>query len=93
MIRVERSLIINRPPEVVGRDTERGVRLLGANDAIREQLGGGPPPEWLRLGDPFSEARRALGDDKYGEAWEAGRGLTVDEAIDLAVAEPAVPAE
>ena len=74
-------------------DAERGVRLLGANDAIREQLGGGPPPEWLRLGDPFSEARRALGDDKYGDAWEAGRGLTVDEAIDLAVAEPTAPAD
>ena len=71
-------------------DVERGVRLLGANDAIRERLGGGPPPEWLRLGDPLSDARRALGDEAYDDAWEAGRLLTVGEAVDLA-AEQAVP--
>jgi len=66
-------------------DADRGVRLLGANDAIRERLGGGPPPEWLRLGDPLTDARRSLGDDAYERAWEAGRDLTVDEAVALAV--------
>jgi predicted ATPase/class 3 adenylate cyclase len=70
-------------------DADRGVRLLGANDAIRERLGGGPPPEWLRLGDPLTDARRSLGDDAYERAWEAGRGLTVDEAVVLALREAA----
>jgi predicted ATPase/class 3 adenylate cyclase len=70
-------------------DADRGVRLLGANDAIRERLGGGPPPEWLRLGDPFTEARRILGDRAYERAWEQGRELTVDEAVALALGEPA----
>jgi non-specific serine/threonine protein kinase len=70
-------------------DAERGVRLLGANDAIREQLGGGPPPEWLRLGDPLEDARRSLGDAAYQQAWQAGRALSVDEAVALALRETA----
>jgi predicted ATPase/class 3 adenylate cyclase len=70
-------------------DAERGVRLLGANEAIREQLGGGPPPEWLRLGDPLADAKRSLGDEACQRAWEAGRDLTVDDAVALALRETA----
>ena len=62
-------------------ETERGVRLLGADDAIRERLGGGPPPEWLRLGDPLAEARLQLGKEAYDRAWAAERSMTVDDAI------------
>jgi predicted ATPase/class 3 adenylate cyclase len=65
-------------------DAERGVRLLGANDAIRERLGGGPPPEWLRLGDPLADARQALGEAAYASAWEEGRRLTLDDAVAMA---------
>jgi predicted ATPase/class 3 adenylate cyclase len=66
-------------------DVERGVTLLGANEAIREKLGGGPPPEWLRLGDPLAEAREVLGTDAFKAAWEAGRELSVDDAVALAL--------
>jgi hypothetical protein len=62
-------------------DAERGVRLLGANAAIRERLGGGPRPEWLRLGDPFGEARQLLAEEAYTQAWEAGPRMSVDEAV------------
>jgi predicted ATPase len=62
-------------------DTQRGVRLLGANAAIREQLGGGPPPEWLRLGDPLAEARAALDEATYQGAWEAGQRMTADQVV------------
>ena len=62
-------------------DAERGVRLLGANDAIRERLGGGPPPEWLRLGDPLADAKGTIGEAAYARAWEAGRRMSVDEAV------------
>jgi predicted ATPase len=68
-------------------DPLRGVKLLGANAAIRERLGGGPPPEWLRLGDPFGEARRELGETVYQQAWDDGRTMTVDEAVAEALAE------
>jgi hypothetical protein len=68
-------------------DTERGVRLLGANAAIRERLGGGPPPEWLRLGDPLSDARNVLSDDAYRRAWETGLAMSVDAAVAEALGE------
>ena len=71
---------------VAAGDIERGVRLLGANEAIRERLGGGPPPEWIHLGDPFTPAREALGDEAYEKAWQAGRALSVEDAVDEALA-------
>jgi predicted ATPase len=66
-------------------EPESGVRLLGANAAIRERLGGGPPPEWLRLGDPLGEARQVLVVQAYSQAWEAGLGMSVDEAVQEAL--------
>jgi len=72
-------------------DAERGVRLLGAEAAIREQAGGGAPPEWLRLGDPFSEAKTQLGEERYQAAWDTGRSLTVDQAMSDALGEPVAP--
>ncbi len=67
-------------------DAELGVRLLGANAAIRQRIGGGSPPEWLRLGDPLSEARRALGEAAYQAAWDAGTAMTTDDAVADALA-------
>jgi predicted ATPase/class 3 adenylate cyclase len=67
-------------------DIARGVRLLGANEAIRTRLGGGPPPEWLRLGDPLADARMKLGDEAYESAWQAGQALTIDQAVADAMA-------
>jgi predicted ATPase/class 3 adenylate cyclase len=76
---------------VASGDPERGVRMLAANDAIRERLGGGPPPEWLRLGDPLADARRILDEEAYARAWEAGKRMTVEEAVaDSLFASPVV---
>ncbi|TMF34382.1 MAG: adenylate/guanylate cyclase domain-containing protein [Chloroflexi bacterium] len=65
---------------------ELGVRLLGANAAIRERVGGGPPPEWLRLGDPLADARAMLDEATYARAWERGLAMTADEAVADAMA-------
>jgi len=67
-------------------ENERGVRLLAANTAIRERIGGGPPPEWLRLGDPLSAAREQLGAEVFDAAWLAGLALSPDEAVAEALA-------
>ena len=74
--------------EVASGNAERGVRLLAACAAVRERLGGGPPPEWLRLGDPLAEARQALSDSAYRKAWEAGTRLSIDDAVNEAGAVP-----
>jgi predicted ATPase/class 3 adenylate cyclase len=73
--------------EIKSGDAERGVRLLGANDAIRERLGGGPPPEWIRLGDTLADARALLDEETFARAWDTGRNLTVDEAVADALGE------
>jgi predicted ATPase/class 3 adenylate cyclase len=65
---------------------EIGVRWLGANAAIRERLGGGPPPEWLRLGDPLAVARDELDPETYDRAWQAGLALSSEDAIAEAIA-------
>jgi predicted ATPase/class 3 adenylate cyclase len=62
-------------------DAARGVRWLAAAAAIRNQLGGGPPPEWLRLGDPLEDARSMLDEATYQQAWQGGSGLSVKDAI------------
>jgi len=72
-------------------DAEQGVRLLAANQAIRERLGGGPPPEWLRLGDPLAEARRTLDEATYDRAWAAGLALSDEEASGEALQAAARP--
>lgn len=64
---------------------ETGVRWLGANAAIRERLGGGPPPEWLRLGDPLAAARQALDAVTFERAWQAGLALSTEDAIAEAI--------
>jgi predicted ATPase/class 3 adenylate cyclase len=64
---------------------ETGVRWLGANAAIRERLGGGPPPEWLRLGDPLAAAREALDAETYERSWQAGLALSTEDAIAEAI--------
>jgi tetratricopeptide (TPR) repeat protein len=72
-------MILTGHPEV-------GVRWLGANAALRERLGGGPPPEWLRLGDPLAAAREELDAETYDRAWRAGLELSTEEAIAEAIA-------
>jgi hypothetical protein len=51
------------------------VRLAGAADALREQVGGRAPLDFLAsfLGDPEAEARARLAPDVAQRAWEAGR--------------------
>jgi predicted ATPase/class 3 adenylate cyclase len=73
--------------DVATGNSERGVRLLAAAAAVRERLGGGPPPEWLRLGDPLAEAKAALANETYRQAWAAGAEMSIDEVVREANAE------
>jgi predicted ATPase/class 3 adenylate cyclase len=59
------------------------VRLAGAADALREQVGGRAPLEFLAgfLGDPEAEARAHLPEETARRAWEEGRRSGVDAAL------------
>jgi predicted ATPase/class 3 adenylate cyclase len=61
---------------------ERAARLLGAAARIREEVGGGIPPELIgRWGDPEEDARRALGDKEYRRARAEGYAMDIDSAV------------
>jgi len=64
---------------------ERAVRLTAAFEALRERVGG-PPGGFAGLleGDPAEEARSHLAEDVARRAWDEGRAMTTDEAVELA---------
>jgi predicted ATPase/class 3 adenylate cyclase len=65
---------------------ERAGRLVGAATRIRDELGGGVPPELAgRWGDPEEDARRALGEDDYRRARAEGYAMHSEEAVAYAL--------
>ncbi len=64
---------------------EAALRLGGAAEALRESLGATlAPQERAKLERRLDPARVALGADAAGAAWQAGRDLSLDEAVALA---------
>ncbi|MDF2743499.1 MAG: transcriptional regulator, LuxR family, partial [Actinomycetia bacterium] len=66
------------------------VRLAGAADALREQLGGRAPLDFLAgfLGDPEAESRAHLPEATAARAFAEGRALSVDAALAMATGPP-----
>jgi hypothetical protein len=65
---------------------ERAARLVGTAARIRDELGGGIPPELAgRWGDPEEEARRALGEDAYRRARAEGYAIDTQAAVAYAL--------
>jgi predicted ATPase/class 3 adenylate cyclase len=62
------------------------VRLAGAAESLREQVGGRPPLEFLAgfIGDPEAEARARLPEADARAAWEEGGRLGLDETLAVA---------
>ena len=67
----------------------RAVRIWGAAERQREEIGSPlPPNERPRYGRRVAAARAALGDDAaFDRAWQEGRALTLEQAIALALSE------
>ena len=64
----------------------RAVRLLAAAASIRERMGAQLSPIMHEhYSRATTSARAALDDHVYAAAWEAGRALTIDQAIDEAL--------
>ena len=65
---------------------EPAVRLLGAAEALREPLAGdaGHPDVELHAW-AIAEARTCLGREAFEAAFEAGRALSRDQAVELAL--------
>jgi len=72
------------------RDSLRAARIWGATERSRAEIGT-PLPAHDRSGYDrrVAAARTASGDDAaFDNAWQEGRSLTLDQAIDLALAKP-----
>jgi non-specific serine/threonine protein kinase len=71
------------------RQPERAVRLFGAEEAVREEIG-------LVLGHPdladyersLAVVRPQLSSTAFDAEWQIGRGMRLDEAINYALVEP-----
>ena len=64
------------------------VRLLSCAEAFRQEIGARFRPWAVKLNAETREAVRSqLDEASFAEAWEKGQKLTVDEAVELALAE------
>jgi tetratricopeptide (TPR) repeat protein len=68
-------------------EPERGSRLWGAAERLREKTGGSVSPQHrAHREQDIESARDALGDEgAFDAAWQAGREMTMDQAIELAL--------
>lgn len=66
---------------------ERAVTLLGAAGALRESIDSTmTPAERIEYDKVISTLRSQLGEDKFKQLWNAGRALSMDQAIEYALA-------
>jgi tetratricopeptide (TPR) repeat protein len=69
-----------------GQKSERAARLLGAGEAIRERIRAPLPPNAQAEHEQFvASVRAALGDPPFQTAVAAGRELTLEQAVALAL--------
>ena len=59
---------------------ERGTRVAGSVEALKERHGGSVDMSMLHLGNLRGMASEALG-DSAAEVWESGRQLDIGEAL------------
>jgi Tetratricopeptide repeat len=72
------------------REPLGAARIWGATERLRAETGAPlAPNELSRYDRHIAAARIAAGDDAaFDSAWQEGRYLTLDQAIDLALAKP-----
>lgn len=62
---------------------QEALQLAGAAEALRKQLGGGPPPGFggMLEGDPADEARQQLPEDVAQRCWDEGLRMGLEDAL------------
>jgi non-specific serine/threonine protein kinase len=65
------------------RGDHTAARLLGATETLREASHQGRLSNYYHHAQTIQTVRAALGEAAYAAAWEEGRALPTDEAIDL----------
>jgi hypothetical protein len=70
-------------------DISRAIRLAAAADRLRKEIGGRVTLGQIGLEEPLDRAARLVDPAEFQRLVEAGRGLTVDQAVALALQEDA----
>src|SRR5262249_54093303 len=71
-----------------GELSERAARLFGAAETLRERIGAAlPVSEQLELDQNVSALRASLGDGAMTPKWAEGQAMTLDLAIEYALAQ------
>jgi DNA-binding CsgD family transcriptional regulator len=73
---------------VVHQQWAEAARLFGAADALRQALA---PLSHNAAGAELTALRTQLGEVAFAEAWSAGYALTIEQAVDYAIALPEIP--
>lgn len=72
--------------ETDSEETLRGAKLLGASDALMEELGAVWPPEDRKAYEwSLASACEQLGEEAFGRAFAEGRAMAMEEAIQFAL--------
>ena len=71
----------------VAGDAERAARLWGAAERVRESLGNQPGPPQLAVEARFLARARSVLGDRFSQLEAAGRELSLEDAVALAITE------
>jgi predicted ATPase/DNA-binding CsgD family transcriptional regulator len=75
-------------------DLERAARIYGAVDSMRQAIGFARALDEVdRYEQELALIRETLGEAAFLAAWEAGRGLDVDDAVRVGLGEPTAASE
>ena len=66
-------------------DARSAARLLGKSDELREETGEPRPPVDVSYEQAAAAAVDALGQERFDAAYAAGRALSLDDAVALAL--------
>ena len=66
-------------------DLVTSVRLIACSAAVFDELGASQPWVAKQNAETLARAGAQLDEARFAEAWDEGRGLTSDEAVELAL--------
>ena len=70
-------------------DVRKAPALWASAESVREKIGAPlPPREREQIDLEVAAVRQILGDEPFSAAWAKGRGMTLDQAIELALDRP-----
>ena len=70
-------------------DVQKAPALWASAESVREKIGAPlPPKEREQIDLEVASARQVLGDVPFSAAWARGRGMTLEQAIELALDKP-----